>query len=116
METGESNALAGTDPVPSWRRPADPQRLAESRVRAEMREVSPDFTVVIERGDPVEAIALAKHGIEVAPRGNFAPLGHYLLAEGLNRQGRSAEAAAEIERGRALEARLRAGRQAAPPQ
>jgi predicted Zn-dependent protease len=65
--------------------------------------------------DPAEAVALAKRGIEVAPRGNFAPLGHYLLAEALTRQGRTAEAAAAIERGKALEAQLRDGRQAAPP-
>ena len=87
-------------------------------------EVNPDFAeghlflakLILDAGmDPVEGAALANRGIEAAPRGNYAPLGHYLLAEALSRQGRSVEAAAEIERGRLLEARLRAGRQAAPP-
>jgi tetratricopeptide (TPR) repeat protein len=87
-------------------------------------EVNPDFAeghlflakLILDAGmDPVEAAALANRGIEAAPRGNYAPLGHYLLAEVLTRQGRSAEAAAEIKRGRVLEARLRAGPQAAPP-
>jgi nucleotide-binding universal stress UspA family protein len=59
METEATAALAGTDPVPSWRRPPDPQRLAESRIRAEMREVAPELTVVIETGDPAEAILRA---------------------------------------------------------
>jgi arylsulfatase A-like enzyme/Tfp pilus assembly protein PilF len=87
-------------------------------------DVSPDFAeghlflaklLLDSEMDPLEAAALATRGIEIAPRGAFAPLGHYLLAEALSRQGRRTEAAAEIERGKALEARLRAGRQAAPP-
>lgn len=86
-------------------------------------EVNPDFAeghlflakLLLDAGaDPVEAAAIARHGLEIAPRGDFAPLGHYLLAEVLSRQGRSAEAAAEIERGKNLEAQLRASRHAAP--
>jgi tetratricopeptide (TPR) repeat protein len=86
-------------------------------------EVNPDFAeghlflakLLLDAGaDPVEAAAIARHGLEIAPRGDFAPLGHYLLAAVLSRQGRSAEAAAEIERGRTLEAQLRASRHAAP--
>jgi nucleotide-binding universal stress UspA family protein len=42
--------------VPSWRRTEDPQRLAEARIRSEIREVAPDLTVVIEKGDPADAI------------------------------------------------------------
>jgi tetratricopeptide (TPR) repeat protein len=86
-------------------------------------EVNPDFAeghlflakLLLDAGaDPVEAARLARRGIEIAPRGDYAPLGHYLLAEVLSRQGRSVEAAAEIERGRTLDAQLRASRHAAP--
>jgi arylsulfatase A-like enzyme/Tfp pilus assembly protein PilF len=86
-------------------------------------EVNPDFAeghlflakLLLDAGaDPVEAARLARRGIEIAPRGDYGPLGHYLLAEVLSRQGRSVEAAAEIERGRTLDAQLRASRHAAP--
>lgn len=62
--------------------------------------------------DPGEAARLARRGLEIDPRGEYAPLGHYLVAEALNRQGRSAEAMREVERGRGLEARRRASRPA----
>lgn len=52
-----------------------------------------------------DAIALAQQGLALAPRSEYAPLGHYVLADIYNRQGRSAEAAEARARGRALEAR-----------
>jgi tetratricopeptide (TPR) repeat protein len=55
-----------------------------------------------------EAIALALKGLELAPRSEFAPLGHYVLADIYNRLGRTTEASEEASRGRALEARWRA--------
>lgn len=50
-----------------------------------------------------EAARLAQKGIELAPRSEFAPLGHYVLADIYNRQGRAREGAQELARGRALE-------------
>jgi nucleotide-binding universal stress UspA family protein len=89
METGGTGAMAGTDPVPWWRRPANPQRLAESRIRAEMREVSPDLAVVIERGDPVEAILRAAEayscGLIVTGVARFELLGRLVLGSTVNR-------------------------------
>ena len=55
-----------------------------------------------------EAISLAKKGLELKPRPEVEPLGHFVLADLYNRLGRSQEAALEVARGRALEARSRA--------
>lgn len=52
-----------------------------------------------------EAVTLARKGIELGPSSSFAPLGHYVIADIYNREGRTADAAAEAARGRALEAR-----------
>ena len=54
-----------------------------------------------------EAVTLARRGIELAPRSDYAPLGHYVIADVLSRQGRRAEADQEAARGRALERRAR---------
>jgi tetratricopeptide (TPR) repeat protein len=51
-----------------------------------------------------EAVRMARKGLEVDARSEFAPLGHYVLADVLNRQGRTEEAAREASLGRALEA------------
>jgi hypothetical protein len=48
-------------------------------------------------------VTLAKKGLEVAPRSEYAPLGHYVLADLYSRMGRPADAAAEASRGKALE-------------
>jgi arylsulfatase A-like enzyme/Tfp pilus assembly protein PilF len=50
-----------------------------------------------------EAVTLARKGLEVAPRSEYAPLGHYVLADLYSRMGKTAEAAVEAQRGRALE-------------
>ncbi len=60
-----------------------------------------------------EAITLAKKGVELDPRSEFAPLGYYILADIYNRQGRHEDAAREAALGRQLEARYRSG--ARPP-
>jgi arylsulfatase A-like enzyme/Tfp pilus assembly protein PilF len=52
-----------------------------------------------------EAIALARKGLELAPESEFAPLGHYVIADLYSRQGRPAEAQRAVARGRALESR-----------
>jgi choline-sulfatase len=50
-----------------------------------------------------EAAELARRGIALDPRGEFAPLGHYVLADVFGRQGKRAEAQREVERGEQLE-------------
>jgi len=50
-----------------------------------------------------EAVRLARRGLELAPTSEYAPLGHYVIADVYSRQGRAAEAAQEAARGRALE-------------
>jgi arylsulfatase A-like enzyme/Tfp pilus assembly protein PilF len=54
-----------------------------------------------------EAVRLARRGLELAPESEYAPLGHYIVADVYSRQGRSAEAEREAARGRALEGRTR---------
>jgi arylsulfatase A-like enzyme/tetratricopeptide (TPR) repeat protein len=51
-----------------------------------------------------QAVTLARKGLELAPGSEYAPLGHYVLADIYNRQGRGREGAQELARGRALEA------------
>jgi arylsulfatase A-like enzyme/Tfp pilus assembly protein PilF len=50
-----------------------------------------------------EAVRLALRGLDLAPKSEYAPLGHYVLADVYNRQGRTREGAAELARGRAQE-------------
>lgn len=49
------------DVPPSWRRAPDMRQLAESWIRAEISEISPDLSIVIEAGDPAEAILRTAH-------------------------------------------------------
>lgn len=56
MEPSAPGITTGTDPVPSWRRTQDPQKAAEARIRSELAQVALGLTVVIEKGDPAEAI------------------------------------------------------------
>jgi arylsulfatase A-like enzyme/Tfp pilus assembly protein PilF len=50
-----------------------------------------------------EAVRLAKKGLEIAPKSEYAPLGHYVLADLYNRMGRPEEAQREAAVGRAME-------------
>jgi arylsulfatase A-like enzyme/Tfp pilus assembly protein PilF len=54
------------------------------------------------------AIALARRSLELGPRSEFAPLGHYVLADIYNRRGMADEARREADLGRQLE---RAGKE-----
>jgi arylsulfatase A-like enzyme/tetratricopeptide (TPR) repeat protein len=54
-----------------------------------------------------EAISLARKGLELEPAAESAPLGHYVLADIYNRLGRTAEYTAEVEKGKALEQKLK---------
>jgi len=57
-----------------------------------------------------EAIGLAKKGIELEPEGQSAPLGHYVLADIYNRLGRWADYSSELQKGRALEQKIKASK------
>jgi tetratricopeptide (TPR) repeat protein len=57
--------------------------------------------------DFAEAIRLAKKGLELEPEAESAPLGHYVLADIYDRLGRRAEYSAELEKGRALERKIK---------
>lgn len=50
-----------------------------------------------------EAARLARRGVELAPDAEYAPLGHYVMADVYARQGRQADSEQEAARGRALE-------------
>jgi arylsulfatase A-like enzyme/Tfp pilus assembly protein PilF len=63
-------------------------------------------------GDLDAAERTARRGLEVDRHSEIAPLGHFVLADVLNRRGRPAEAEAEAAKGRALQAA--AGRRSAP--
>jgi choline-sulfatase len=51
-----------------------------------------------------EAVRVARKGLEIAPKSEYAALGHYVLADLYNRQGRPREAAVELAAGKALDA------------
>ena len=55
-----------------------------------------------------EAAFNARKGLEIGARSQFAPLGHYVLADVFSRQGRHADAAREAAAGKALEGRGKA--------
>lgn len=55
-----------------------------------------------------EAVRVARKGLELAPTSEYAALGHYVLADVFNRQGRAREAAVEVAAGKALENRRKA--------
>jgi arylsulfatase A-like enzyme/Tfp pilus assembly protein PilF len=60
--------------------------------------------LLLDRGQRFdEAVTLARKGLEIAPRSEYAPLGHYVLADLYSRLGRPSDAAAEAQRGHALE-------------
>jgi arylsulfatase A-like enzyme/Tfp pilus assembly protein PilF len=55
-----------------------------------------------------EAVLLAKRGLEYGRGSEFAPLGHYVLADIYSRRGQHADAQREAQKGRALEGATRA--------
>lgn len=59
----------------------------------------------LDAGRLEEAAFNARKGLEAGPRSEFAPLGHYVLADVFSRQGRHADAAREAAAGKALESR-----------
>jgi arylsulfatase A-like enzyme/tetratricopeptide (TPR) repeat protein len=80
-------------------------------------KVAPEFSEVyfylakalLDAGEPgrlTEATAAARKGLELAPDSSSAPLGHYVLADVYQLQGRHTDAEREIEAGRKLEKRM----------
>jgi tetratricopeptide (TPR) repeat protein len=52
-----------------------------------------------------EAAVLAQRGLAINPRSEYAPLGHYVLADVYSRQGKFAESRRQAELGREKESR-----------
>ena len=108
----------------AWKAAFNLARLHEQlgeRVEAEQSyrkalEIHPRFAegyfylgkLCLDTGRLDEAAFNANKGLEIAPASQFAPLGHYVLADVFSRQGRHADAAREAERGKALENRGKA--------
>jgi tetratricopeptide (TPR) repeat protein len=76
-------------------------------------ESNPDFArgyyylakLHMDQGDLARAEALAREGITKDPDGRGGPLGYYVLADLLNRTGRTAEAQEALAKGRAIDPR-----------
>ena len=85
-----------------------PGQIAQFRKAIEM---NPGFAeghlflakAYLDAGQLDEAVRVAQKGIELEPGGEYAPLGHYVLADVLSRRGRRTEAQQEAARGEALE-------------
>jgi tetratricopeptide (TPR) repeat protein len=59
----------------------------------------------LDKGNLDEAIRLARRGLELKPRSDLAPLGHFVLSDAYARQGRASDAAREAAEGRRLTGR-----------
>jgi tetratricopeptide (TPR) repeat protein len=60
----------------------------------------------LDAGQLAEARAAALKGLELKPRPDIAPLGHFILSDIYAREGRTAEAAKEAAEGRRLASRM----------
>ena len=81
--------------------PAERGLLGEAvgRARDELaREALERSRDALTRGDSQRAIDEARAALEIAPRSDHAPELHYLIGASLNKLGKSADAAAELER------------------
>jgi tetratricopeptide (TPR) repeat protein len=78
-------------------------------------ESNPDFAeghlflskLYLDLGQLAEAVSVARRGIELKPETEFAPLGHFVLADAYAREGRAADAAREAAEGRRLATRTK---------
>jgi len=85
-------------------------REAADRFRQAV-DAQPDFATgqlylakaLLDVGDLAGAETWARKGLEAKPEARYAPLGHFVLADVYNRQGRTADAAREAARGRRLQ-------------
>jgi tetratricopeptide (TPR) repeat protein len=53
-----------------------------------------------------QALTYARKGLTLDPEGEISPMGHFVIGSALMRQGKAAEAARELAKGQALEAKL----------
>jgi arylsulfatase A-like enzyme/Tfp pilus assembly protein PilF len=75
---------------------------------------NPDFAeghlflakLAFDLGQFAEVETLARRGISLNPKGEFAPLGHFVMADLFARQGRQSDAAREVAIGRQLAAQV----------
>ena len=77
-----------------------------SHQRALVGEAATLFAAVTkaaEENEPKKVADAAKAIVDKYPASAYAPLGHYVLADLYSRLGRPADAAAEAQKGRALE-------------
>ncbi len=90
-------------------------RAAERDALRRATEINPEFAeghlflakLYLESGEHLDdAIALAERGLALKPAPEYEALGHYILADLYNRQGRLDDAANEAARGRASERRV----------
>jgi arylsulfatase A-like enzyme/Tfp pilus assembly protein PilF len=90
-------------------------KTAEEAAYRQSIEINPRFAegyfylakLYLDQGQKFdEAIDLARRGLEAGPKSEFAPLGHYVLADIYNRQGLSAESRRQAALGRELELAL----------
>ncbi len=73
-------------------------------------DIVPDFSIghlylakaLMDSGNLKDAIEHAKKGLSLNPPKEYAPLGHFILADIYNRMGRFADAESEYQKGRAL--------------
>lgn len=92
--------------------------LAELQISIEKApEFGPSFFFLareeLQAGGLAGAEEIAKRGLQVDPRSEVAPLGHYVLADVYSRRGEPARAEAEARAARTLEAALAARRRPA---
>lgn len=83
------SALSEHPPLPSWRRPPDSVQLAARRLRRDIGNIDIGVTVLIERGDPAEAIARAAEtegaGLIVTGVARDEMLGRFVLGNTVDR-------------------------------
>src|SRR5690348_6645433 len=68
----EEPAMSGEGgPIPSWRRPPDPQRVAERRLRTDLRGLEARPVVIVEKGEPGEVLlrVAEAHGCDLIVTG-----------------------------------------------
>lgn len=94
-------------------------QLGDRQAQREMYEAAiasnPRFTeghlflakLYLDIGDLDNAIRSAQRGLELAPEGEWAPLGHFVVADAFAVQGRATESAREAAQGRRLAARAK---------
>lgn len=104
MEDAGAELPAGQDTLPSWRRGPDARQIAEMRARSDLREIASGFAIVIEWGDPAEAIlrTAKAHGCDLIVTGvaRYEPLGRIALGSTVTQLTRRSEVPVLIVRKR----------------